>query len=116
MCASSPSRRAVRARRAARVATSVAEGATPYELFSVVAEEVVGLLDVSSAAVVRFDSDESVVVPTGWSPQGNFTAVRYGASGGFPTADVANAIGLSEPASRVRSTTFRPAKASKTSA
>jgi signal transduction histidine kinase len=44
------------------VATLVAEGALPAELFAAVAEEVARLLEVSAATVVRFEGDSSVVV------------------------------------------------------
>ena len=45
-----------------RVATLVAEGAGPAELFSSVAEEVARVLDVASVSVVRFEPDASSIV------------------------------------------------------
>jgi len=45
-----------------RVATLVAEGATPDELFSAVAHEVARILDVSAVSVVRFESHRASVV------------------------------------------------------
>jgi GAF domain-containing protein len=44
------------------VATLVAEGAAPAEVFSSVAQEVARVLDVSAVSVVRFESDTSSVV------------------------------------------------------
>jgi GAF domain-containing protein len=45
-----------------RVATRVAEGAAPAELFSAVGEEVARVLGVTSVSVVRFEHDETAVV------------------------------------------------------
>jgi GAF domain-containing protein len=45
-----------------RVATLVAEGATPVEVFDTVADEVVAILNVSSASVVQFESEHSSLV------------------------------------------------------
>ena len=45
-----------------RVATLAAEGSSPSELFSAVAEEVARLLVVSAASIVRFEGGSSVVV------------------------------------------------------
>jgi signal transduction histidine kinase len=52
-----------------RVATRVAEGAAPDELFSAVAQEVARLLDVSSVNIERFEPDDiSVVVASHNNP------------------------------------------------
>jgi len=45
-----------------RVATLVAEGVSPAEVFASVAHEVVGILNVSSASVVQFESEHSSLV------------------------------------------------------
>ena len=45
-----------------RVATLVAKGATPGELFSAVADEVAGIVDVSLVAVARYESDSKALV------------------------------------------------------
>jgi GAF domain-containing protein len=51
-----------------RVATLVARGARPGEVFRAVAEEVAGLLSVTSAAMGRFDPDGMVSTVAAWSP------------------------------------------------
>jgi GAF domain-containing protein len=51
-----------------RVATLVARGARPGEVFGAVAEEVAGLLPVTSAAMGRFDPDGMVTTVAAWSP------------------------------------------------
>jgi GAF domain-containing protein len=59
-----------------RVATLVAEGAPPTEVFDAVAEEVGRLLGVASTGLLRFESDETVVLVGGW---GRFSdSVRVG--------------------------------------
>jgi signal transduction histidine kinase len=50
-----------------RVATLVARGARPSEVFRAVAEEVAGLLPVTSAAMGRFDPDGMVSTVGAWS-------------------------------------------------
>jgi signal transduction histidine kinase/uncharacterized protein YoaH (UPF0181 family) len=53
-----------------RIATLVAEGVQPYELFAVVAEEVGRVVDAPSVAVARYESDDTATVcgtfPTQW--------------------------------------------------
>jgi PAS domain S-box-containing protein len=49
-----------------RVATLVAEGTMPGDVFFAVAREVANLLDVSTVEVVRFDSDTSATVVADW--------------------------------------------------
>jgi GAF domain-containing protein len=51
-----------------RVATLVARGARADELFTGVADEVAGLLSVTSAAIGRFDPDGMVTTVAAWSP------------------------------------------------
>src|SRR5215210_3962615 len=53
-----------------RVATLVARGASPDEVFAAVAAEVVQLLGVDGARVVRYAGDEEVVQLAGWSAPG----------------------------------------------
>ena len=52
------------------VATLVAEGAAPAEVFSRVAHEVARVLDVSAVSIVRFDSDTWSVVVASFSDPG----------------------------------------------
>jgi GAF domain-containing protein len=51
-----------------RVATLVARGARPGEVFRAVAEEVAGLIPVTSAAMGQFDPDGLVSTVAAWSP------------------------------------------------
>jgi signal transduction histidine kinase len=50
-----------------RVATLVAQGASPDELFSGLAEEVGVLLDVDAASILRYEADWTAIVVAGWS-------------------------------------------------
>ena len=50
-----------------RVATLVAQGASPRDLFEAVAEEVGRLLPVGSATMGRFEPDDSVTTVASWS-------------------------------------------------
>jgi GAF domain-containing protein len=50
-----------------RVATMVAQGASPHDLFEAVAEEVGRLLPVGSATMGRYDPDGSVTTLASWS-------------------------------------------------
>jgi hypothetical protein len=50
-----------------RVATLVAGGARPGEVFTAVAEAVAGLLPVTSAAIGRFEPDDTVTTVAAWS-------------------------------------------------
>ena len=50
-----------------RVATLVAQGASPHDLFEAVAEEVGRVLPVGSATVGRFEPDGSVTTVASWS-------------------------------------------------
>jgi signal transduction histidine kinase len=53
-----------------RVATLVARGASPQDLFEAVAEEVGRLLAAASATIGRFEPDESVTTLASWSATG----------------------------------------------
>jgi GAF domain-containing protein len=59
------------------VATLVAEGAAPAQLFSSVAQEVARVLDVSAASVVRFDSDAWSVVVASFNDPGFSVGSRW---------------------------------------
>ncbi|MDX6455516.1 MAG: hypothetical protein QOD48_1623, partial [Gaiellaceae bacterium] len=52
-----------------RIATLVAEGVQPRELFAVVAEEVGRVVDAPSVGVVRFESDATATVCGMFPPQ-----------------------------------------------
>ena len=53
-----------------RVATLVAQGASPHDLFEAVAEEVGRLLPAASATMGRFEPDDSVTTVASWSATG----------------------------------------------
>jgi len=59
-----------------RVATLVARGAPPMELFGAVAEEVGRLHSVDHAYVTRFDSEETVTVMARWTETGEALPVE----------------------------------------
>jgi signal transduction histidine kinase len=54
-----------------RVATLVARGVPPVEVFAAVAEEVGRLLGADTAGIVRYGPDETVTVVAGWSREGD---------------------------------------------
>jgi signal transduction histidine kinase len=62
-----------------RVATLVAEGATPAEVFEGVSAEVAQLIPGDGAAVTRFESDGTVTALGGWTADGGYVygGVRY---------------------------------------
>jgi signal transduction histidine kinase len=62
-----------------RVATLVAEGATPAEVFEAVSVEVARLVPADGAAVTRFESDGTVTALGGWTDDGVYAYVgtRY---------------------------------------
>jgi GAF domain-containing protein len=67
-----------------RVATLVAQGAAPQDLFEAVAEEVGRLLPVGSATMGRFEPDDSVTSVASWSTSEALafpTGVRWPAKG-----------------------------------
>jgi signal transduction histidine kinase len=73
-----------------RVATLVARGASPAELFDAVAEEVGRLLGVASTGLLRFEPDETVTLVGGW---GRFSeAVPVGTRLPLGGANVASEI------------------------
>ena len=53
-----------------RVATLVAEGAQPSEVFAAVVRELGQLLDVDSTHLARYEPDRMVISVGGWSPHG----------------------------------------------
>ena len=55
-----------------RVATQVAEGATPDEVFAAVAEEVARLLDVPAISMIRYERDESSTAIAVWGDRNPF--------------------------------------------
>jgi signal transduction histidine kinase len=73
-----------------RVATLVAEGSSPTEVFDAVAEEVGRLLGVASTGLLRFESDETVTLVAGW---GRFSeTVRVGTRLALGGANVTSEI------------------------
>ena len=60
-----------------RVATVVARGVGPSEVFSAVAEEMARCLDVQDAVVVRYEGDDAVIVVAAYSIPG-FDHLRVG--------------------------------------
>ena len=58
-----------------RVATLVARGASPEEMFSAVAGEVARLSEADSAMVLRYETDGSATVVGGWGDHGGHLAV-----------------------------------------
>jgi signal transduction histidine kinase len=62
-----------------RVATLVAEGATPAEVFEAVSVEVAQLVPADGAAVTRFERDGTVTALGGWTTDGDYAYVgtRY---------------------------------------
>src|SRR6266568_2993210 len=53
-----------------RIATLVAQGVQPHELFAVVAEEVGRVVDAPSVAVARYESDDTATACAAFAPQG----------------------------------------------
>ena len=51
-----------------RVATLVARGVSPEEVFAAVAEEVAGIVGADTTSIVRKESDESVTLVAHWGP------------------------------------------------
>jgi hypothetical protein len=60
-----------------RVATLVAGGAPPAEVFATVVEEVGRLLGTDLAHMVRFEPDETVTTVAGWSREGDHQPVGW---------------------------------------
>ena len=82
-----------------RVATLVARGASPDEVFAAVAAEVGELLGVDGARVVRYAGDEEVVQLAGWSAPG-YDAPALGRAKLEPTS-LAGAVLRSGRAARI---------------
>jgi signal transduction histidine kinase len=62
-----------------RVATLVAAGARPPEVFEAVSAEVAALIPADGSALTRFEADGSVTALSGWTTEGGYTYVgkRY---------------------------------------
>jgi signal transduction histidine kinase len=60
-----------------RVATLVAEGVPPVEMFAAVAQEVGQLLGVDSTHMGRFEADETAVEVGSWSADGTYRSLGY---------------------------------------
>jgi signal transduction histidine kinase len=62
-----------------RVATLVAAGAPPADVFEAVSAEVAALLDADGAALTRFEADGTVNAVSGWTTEGGYIYVgrRY---------------------------------------
>jgi GAF domain-containing protein len=58
-----------------RVATLVAEGAPPAEVFAAVAQEVAQLIPADGAALTRYEADDTVTALGGWTADGGYTYV-----------------------------------------
>ena len=58
-----------------RVATLVARGAPPADVFDAVAEELGRLLDVGSSGLVRFEDEHTATVVAGWGRLGEVVPV-----------------------------------------
>ena len=61
-----------------RVATLVAAGAPPAEVFEAVSAEVAALLAADGAALMRYEPDGTVTAVSGWTTEGGFNlGIRY---------------------------------------
>src|SRR6185312_11528733 len=62
-----------------RVATLVAQGASPADVFEAVSAEVAALLGADGSALTRFEEDGTVTAVSGWTTQGgyNYVGRRY---------------------------------------
>jgi signal transduction histidine kinase/uncharacterized protein YoaH (UPF0181 family) len=58
-----------------RVATLVARGATPTDVFEAVVAEVGRLVPTDAAALTRYEADGTVTVIGGWSTRGGYSAI-----------------------------------------
>ncbi len=58
-----------------RVATLVAQGVTPAEVFEAVSLEVARIIPAEGAALTRFEADGTVTALGGWSPSGGYVHV-----------------------------------------
>ncbi len=66
-----------------RVATLVAAGARPTEVFEAVSAEVAVLLGADGSALIRYEPDGTMTTISGWTPEGGFSSlgVRYPVGG-----------------------------------
>jgi signal transduction histidine kinase len=66
-----------------RVATLVAAGARPEEVFEAVSAEVAALLPADASALTRYEEDGTVTALSGWTTEGGYRYVgrRYGVEG-----------------------------------
>jgi signal transduction histidine kinase len=62
-----------------RVATLVAGGAAPAEVFEAVSAEVAALIAADGAALTRYEADATITTVSGWTSEGGFTnlGTRY---------------------------------------
>src|SRR5580765_517532 len=69
-----------------RVATLVAAGAPPAEVFEAVSAEVAALLGADGSAVTRYEADGTVTAVSGWTTEGGYIYVgrRYELEGTVP--------------------------------
>src|SRR3954467_10231819 len=66
-----------------RVATLVASGATPAEVFEAVSAEVAALIGADGSALTRYEEDGTVTALSGWTTDGGYIYVgkRYALEG-----------------------------------
>ena len=81
------------------IATLVAQGVRPHELFAVVAEEVARVIDAPSVAVARYDAHDAATVCGTFPPQG--LLFRTGARVSLGGVNVLGRIRESEQPARV---------------
>jgi GAF domain-containing protein len=62
-----------------RVATLVAAGAAPAEVFEAVSTEVAALIGADGSALTRYEADGTMITVSGWTPEGGFSSlgIRY---------------------------------------
>src|SRR6476620_992379 len=62
-----------------RVATLVAAGAPPAEVFDAVTAEVAALIAADGCALTRYEADGTITTVSGWTPEGGFSnlGIRY---------------------------------------
>jgi signal transduction histidine kinase len=62
-----------------RVATLVAAGAPPAEVFEAVSAEVAALIAADGCALTRYEADGTITTVSGWTPEGGFSnlGIRY---------------------------------------
>src|SRR5947208_6103764 len=66
-----------------RVATLVAAGTPPAEVFEAVSAEVAALIDADGAALTRYEPDGTITAVSGWTTEGGFSnlGTRYALEG-----------------------------------